>query len=63
MRWYFKRGRPFPRSSLSFIKKELLVKEGVVLPKTEWETMKARGYDRIWDAGATIWEKPAASNL
>jgi transcriptional regulator len=63
VRWYFKRGKSFPRVPLFDIKKEFLVKEGAGLLGKEWEIMKARGYDRIWDAGSTVWVSGLASNL
>lgn len=37
-------------------RKDILVKEGYDANKTEWEIMKERGYDRIWDCGCSVWK-------
>jgi len=34
----------------------VLVKEGYNKDMTEWEIMKLKGYDRIWDCGSLKFE-------
>lgn len=36
--------------------KHKLIKEGFDSSLSEWEIMKSRGFDRIWDCGQTTWE-------
>jgi hypothetical protein len=37
-------------------RKDVLVKEGYDKNMTEWEIMKLKGYDRIWDCGSLKFE-------
>jgi hypothetical protein len=37
-------------------RKDVLLKEGFDVKLTEWEIMKQRGYDRIWDCGSMKFE-------
>lgn len=37
-------------------RKDVLVKEGFSIDKTEWEIMQEKGYDRIWDCGSMKFE-------
>ena len=50
--WYIKNGDSLHRSHRFTFRKDVLVKEGYPKEKTEWEIMKEKGYDRIWDCGS-----------
>jgi hypothetical protein len=43
------------RESRIKYQKHKLVKEGFDNNMSEWEIMKSRGYDRIWDCGNSVW--------
>lgn len=52
--WYFKGNELHSR--IAYQKHKLAHKLDVFDPDlSEWENMKANGYDRIWDCGNTVW--------
>jgi hypothetical protein len=53
--WYFTH-RPVRIHRFS-LRKDILVKQGGDPSKTEWQLAQEKGYDRIWDAGTTLWSK------
>lgn len=58
--WYFNRSNPQKLySRVIFQKHKLKELSGYDESLTEWEIMKASGYDRIWDCGNTkyVWNK------
>ena len=54
--WYIKNGDSLHRSHRFTFRKNVLVQEGYSKEKTEWEIMKEKGYDRIWDCGSMKFE-------
>jgi hypothetical protein len=51
--WYVKKLERKHRFSFT---KSRLIKQGFDKTKSEWEIMKSRGYDRIWDCGNLKYE-------
>jgi hypothetical protein len=49
--WYFYRSDNKEKFHRYKFRKDVLVKEGFDYNKTEWEIMKERGFDRLWDCG------------
>lgn len=49
--WYFYRSNNKQKFHRYTFRKSILVSEGFDSNKTEWEIMKERGFDRIWDCG------------
>ena len=54
--WYIKTDRYLNRYHRFVFRKDVLVKEGFDKNMTEWEIMKIKGYDRIWDCGSLKFE-------
>lgn len=54
--WYVSKKNFLDRKHRFAYRKDVLVKEGYDPNKTEWEIMKERGYDRIWDCGSLKFE-------
>ncbi len=54
--WYVKMDKYINRHHRFSFRKDVLVKEGFSKDMTEWEIMKLRGYDRIWDCGSLKFE-------
>jgi hypothetical protein len=51
--WYMK---DYKKREYRFMyRKDILVKEGYDNTLTEFEIMKIKGYDRIWDCGNSVW--------
>lgn len=50
--WYIKNGDSLNRYHRFSYRKDVLVKEGFSKENSEWEIMKMKGYDRIWDCGS-----------
>jgi len=50
--WYLNTERFLNRYHRFTFRKDVLVKEGYDKNLTEWEIMKIKGYDRIWDCGS-----------
>lgn len=49
--WYVNKKNFLDRKHRFQFRKDILIKEGFDVEKSEWEIMKERGYDRIWDCG------------
>ena len=49
--WYINTKDFLHRYHRFTFRKNILVKEGYSIDKTEWEIMQKRGFDRIWDCG------------
>ena len=49
--WYLKVNQFNNRFHRFNFRKDVLIKEGYDPKLTEWEIMKLKGYDRIWDCG------------
>jgi hypothetical protein len=49
--WYVKTNDFIHRYYRFGFRKNILIKEGFSVIKTEWEIMQEKGYDRIWDCG------------
>jgi hypothetical protein len=49
--WYLKIGEYNNRYHRYNFRKDILVKEGFDYNQTEFEIMRLKGYDRIWDCG------------
>jgi len=54
--WYINTERYLNRSHRFSFRKDVLVKEGYNKELTEWEIMKLKKYDRIWDCGSLKFE-------
>lgn len=54
--WYIKNDKYSNRYHRFVFRKDVLVKEGYDKNLTEWEIMKIKGYDRIWDCGSLKFE-------
>jgi hypothetical protein len=54
--WYIKNDKYSNRHHRFAFRKDVLVKEGYDKNLTEWEIMKIKGYDRIWDCGSLKFE-------
>jgi hypothetical protein len=54
--WYVKTDDFLHRSHRFNFRKDVLLKEGFDTKLTEWEIMKKKGYDRIWDCGSMKFE-------
>ena len=54
--WYINTNSYLNRYHRYNFRKDVLVKEGFPKEKTEWEIMKEKGYDRIWDCGSMKFE-------
>jgi very-short-patch-repair endonuclease/predicted nucleic acid-binding Zn ribbon protein len=54
--WYIKTDKYLNRYHRFTFRKDVLVKEGFDKNKTEWEIMRLKGYDRIWDCGSLKFE-------
>ena len=54
--WYIKTDKYLNRHHRFVFRKDVLVKEGYDKNMTEWEIMKLKGYDRIWDCGSLKFE-------
>lgn len=54
--WYINTEKYLHRYHRIKFKKNLLVREGYDEKMTEWEIMKLKGYDRIWDCGLLKFE-------
>jgi hypothetical protein len=54
--WYLKTDKYLNRYHRFVFRKDILVKEGFDKNLTEWEIMKLKGYDRIWDCGSLKFE-------
>lgn len=54
--WYIKTDKYINRHHRFVFRKDILVKEGFDKNLTEWEIMKIKGYDRIWDCGSLKFE-------
>ncbi len=54
--WYIKTDKYLNRHHRFVFRKDVLVKEGYNKDMTEWEIMKLKGYDRIWDCGSLKFE-------
>jgi hypothetical protein len=55
--WYFKYNGLEHRSKYQRNKLIKMFNLDVNDTRTEWEIMKSQGYDRLWDAGHTLWTK------
>ena len=55
--WYFIDGKNTNRIHRFGLRKQILIKKGGNPNKTEWQLAQEAGYDRIWDAGTTLWSK------
>ena len=54
--WYIDTKHFLVRYHRFSFRKDLLVKQGYDSNKTEWEIMKERKFDRIWDCGTMKFE-------
>ncbi len=54
--WYVKTDDFLNRMHRFNFRKDILVKEGFDKKLTEWEIMKIKGFDRIWDCGSMKFE-------
>ena len=54
--WYVKIYEWLNRFHRFNFRKDVLVKEGYSADMTEWDIMKIKGYDRIWDCGSMKFE-------
>jgi hypothetical protein len=54
--WYVKTDKYINRHHRFVFRKDVLVKEGFDISLSEWEIMKLKGYDRIWDCGSMKFE-------
>jgi hypothetical protein len=54
--WYVKMDKYINRHHRFSFRKDVLVKQGFSKDMTEWEIMKLKGYDRIWDCGSLKFE-------
>jgi hypothetical protein len=54
--WYINTEKYLNRNHRFTFRKDVLVKEGFDINLTEWEIMKLKGYDRIWDCGSLKFE-------
>ena len=54
--WYFKAGTLIREHRFNY-RKEILIKEGYDINKTEFQIMAERGYLKIYDCGSIIFEK------
>jgi len=54
--WYINTEKYLNRSHRFSFRKDVLVKEGFNKELTEWEIMKLKKYDRIWDCGSLKFE-------
>lgn len=54
--WYINTERYLNRYHRFVFRKDVLVSEGYDKKMTEWEIMKLKGYDRIWDCGSLKFE-------
>jgi hypothetical protein len=54
--WYVNIGKFIDRHHRFTFRKDILVKEGFDKNKTEWEIMKEKSFDRIWDCGSMKFE-------
>lgn len=54
--WYVNTEKYLNRSHRFSFRKDVLVKEGFNKEFTEWEIMRLKGYDRIWDCGSLKFE-------
>jgi predicted nucleic acid-binding Zn-ribbon protein len=54
--WYVKTDKYLNRYHRFVFRKDVLIKEGFDKSLTEWEIMKIKGYDRIWDCGSLKFE-------
>jgi hypothetical protein len=54
--WYVKTNDFIHRRHRFGFRKDVLLKEGFSIEKTEWEIMQEKGYDRIWDCGCMKFE-------
>ena len=54
--WYLKVGEYNQRFHRFNYRKDVLVKQGNDINKTEFEIMRDLGYDRIWDCGTLKFE-------
>jgi very-short-patch-repair endonuclease len=54
--WYLNTDKFLNRYHRFSFRKDVLVKEGYDKKMTEWEIMKLKGYDRIWDCGSLKFE-------
>lgn len=54
--WYLNTERFLNRYHRFTFRKDILIKEGYDKNLTEWEIMKIKGYDRIWDCGSLKFE-------
>ncbi len=54
--WYVDSSGKLVRHHRYTFRKDVLVKEGYDPILTEWEIMRMKGYDRIWDCGTLVFE-------
>lgn len=54
--WYIDKKNYLHRYHRYNFRKDVLIKEGFSKEKTEWEIMKEKNYDRIWDCGSMKFE-------
>ncbi len=54
--WYVQMGKYMNRYHRFTFRKDVLIKEGYDKKMTEWEIMKLKEYDRIWDCGSLKFE-------
>lgn len=54
--WYIKTDKYINRHHRFVFRKDVLIKEGYDKNLTEWEIMKIKEYDRIWDCGSLKFE-------
>ena len=54
--WYIDKKNYLHRFHRYNFRKDVLIKEGFSKEKTEWEIMKEKNYDRIWDCGSMKFE-------
>jgi very-short-patch-repair endonuclease len=54
--WYVKTDKFINRYHRFVFRKDVLIKEGYDKNLTEWDIMKIKGYDRIWDCGSLKFE-------
>jgi len=54
--WYIKTDKYINRQHRFSFRKDVLVREGYDKELTEWDIMKLKGYDRIWDCGSLKYE-------
>lgn len=54
--WYIKNDKYSNRYHRFGFRKDVLIKDGYDENLTEWEIMKIKGYDRIWDCGSLKFE-------